>query len=54
MPEVTVAIPAYKPAHLSQAIASVLAQTFTDYELLISDDCPDDSVRAVVAQFSGS
>jgi hypothetical protein len=51
MPEVTVAIPAYKAAHLSQAIASVLAQTFTDYELLISDDCPDESVRAVVSQF---
>lgn len=51
MPRVTVAIPAYKPAHLGQAIASVLAQTFTDFELLISDDCPDASVRQVVAQF---
>ena len=47
----TVAIPAYKPRHLGQAIASVLAQTFTDFELLISDDCPGDSVRAVVEQF---
>ncbi|CAN7558519.1 glycosyltransferase family A protein [Phenylobacterium sp. LjRoot225] len=52
MPFVTVAIPAYKAEHLGQAIASVLAQTFTDFELLISDDCPDDAVRAVVAQFS--
>jgi glycosyltransferase involved in cell wall biosynthesis len=51
MPRMTVAIPAYKPAHLGQAIASVLAQTFTDFELLISDDCPDGSVRAVVEQF---
>ncbi|CAN7203395.1 glycosyltransferase [Phenylobacterium sp. LjRoot219] len=51
MPRVTVAIPAYKPAHLGQAIASVLGQTFADFELLISDDCPDDAVRAVVAQF---
>lgn len=51
MHRVTVAIPAYKPAHLGQAIASVLAQTFTDFELLISDDCPDGSVRAVVQQF---
>jgi glycosyltransferase involved in cell wall biosynthesis len=52
MPRVTVAIPAYKAEHLGQAIASVLAQTFTDFELVISDDCPDDSVRVVVARFS--
>jgi glycosyltransferase involved in cell wall biosynthesis len=51
MPRVTVAIPAYKPQHLSQAIASVLAQTFTDFELLVSDDCRDPSVQAVLAQF---
>lgn len=51
MPRVTVAIPAYKPAHLAQAIASVLAQTFTDFELLISDDCPDGAVREVVGRF---
>lgn len=52
MPHVTVAIPAFKPAHLSQAIASVLAQTFTDFELLISDDSADGAVRSIVAQFS--
>ncbi|HKR88927.1 MAG TPA: glycosyltransferase family A protein [Phenylobacterium sp.] len=51
MPHVTVAIPAYKPAHLGQAIASVLAQTFTDFELLISDDCPNGAAREVVARF---
>ena len=52
MPVITVAIPAYKPRHLSQAIASVLAQTFGDFELIISDDCPDGAVKAVLAQFS--
>jgi glycosyltransferase involved in cell wall biosynthesis len=51
MPEVTVAIPAYKAEHLGQAIASVLSQTFIDFELLISDDCPDETVRAVIGQF---
>jgi glycosyltransferase involved in cell wall biosynthesis len=51
MPAITVAIPAYKTAHLSQAIASVLAQTFADFELLISDDSPGGEVKAVVAQF---
>jgi glycosyltransferase involved in cell wall biosynthesis len=52
MSRITVGIPAYKATYLSQAIASVLAQTLTDFELLISDDCPDGSVRAVVAQFA--
>jgi glycosyltransferase involved in cell wall biosynthesis len=51
MPLITVGIPAYKADHLSQAIASVLSQTFGDYELLISDDSPDDRVKAVVEQF---
>lgn len=52
MAQVTVAIPAYKAAHLGQAVASVLAQTFTDFELLISDDCPDGSVAAVLDRFA--
>src|SRR5438067_1788219 len=52
MTSVTVAIPAYKAPHLGQAIASVLAQTHTDFELLISDDCPDGSARRVVERFS--
>ena len=52
MPQVTVAIPAYRPQFLGQAIASVLAQTFDDYELLISDDAPDGTVKAVVARFA--
>lgn len=51
MSRVTIGIPAYKAGHLGQAIASVLAQTFSDFELLISDDCPDGSVRRVVEQF---
>ncbi len=50
-PRVTVGIPAYKPAHLRQAIESVLAQTYPDFELLISDDSRDGSVRRIVDQF---
>jgi glycosyltransferase involved in cell wall biosynthesis len=51
MTPVSVLIPAYRPDFLRQAIASVLAQTHQDYELLISDDCPDEGVKQVVAEF---
>ncbi|MFL5298125.1 MAG: glycosyltransferase family 2 protein [Phenylobacterium sp.] len=51
MPRITVGIPAYKTTFLVQAIASVLSQTVTDFELLISDDSPDGSVSELVRRF---
>lgn len=54
MPKLTIAIPAYKAAYLADAIASVLTQDYVDYELLISDDRGDGSIREVVSQFSDS
>lgn len=51
MAQMTVGMPAYKTTFLVQAIASVLEQTFTDFELLISDDSPDGSVSDIVRRF---
>lgn len=51
IPRVSVLIPVYKPAYLAQAIASVLAQTFDDYELLISDDSPAGAAAEVIGSF---
>ena len=48
---VSVLIPAFRPTFLVQAIASVLCQGFTDYELLINDDSVGDEVAAVVERF---
>ena len=47
-------MPVYKTdeSFLREAIGSVLGQTFSDFEFLILDDCPDDDRSRVVAEFS--
>lgn len=49
-PAVSVCIPAYRGArHIGEAIESVLAQTFADFELLVLDDAsPDDTAQVVL------
>lgn len=51
MPKVSICIPTYNYArYLPEAIESVLAQTFTDFELIIVDDhSPDDSAAVIDA-----
>ena len=51
--KVSVLTPIYRTneAHLRAAIESVLAQTFADFELLLLDDCPEDSREAVVKSY---
>lgn len=51
MPKVSVLIPAFRPQYLDLAIASALSQTFTDFELLISDDSSDELVASVVSKW---
>ena len=43
-PRVSVLVPVYKPRedYLRECIDSILAQTFTNFELLLLDDCPED------------
>jgi len=54
-PRVTVVIPTYNRARfLGEAIESVLAQTFGDFELLIADDGSGDDTSSVVARFDDS
>jgi glycosyltransferase involved in cell wall biosynthesis len=51
-PRVTVFIPVYdRERFIGDAIRSVLAQTFTDFELLVIDDGSSDASAAVVAAF---
>ena len=51
MPRISVLMPVYntRPEHLREAIDSILAQTFGDFEFLILNDCsPNADVEEVV------
>ena len=52
MPKVSICIPTYKQVeHLRKTLNSVLEQSFTDYELIVSDDSIDDSVQNLLREF---
>ena len=52
-PRVSVVIPTYNMAHfLSEAIESVLQQSFRDFEIIVVDDGSTDNTSEVMAQFS--
>lgn len=52
-PRVSVVMPTYnRSAWLRRAMASVLAQTFHDFEFIIVDDCSADDTEKVVADFA--
>ena len=51
-PLVSVAIPVFRGArHIRSAIDSVLAQTFTDFELLVVDNCSDDETVDIISSY---
>jgi glycosyltransferase involved in cell wall biosynthesis len=51
-PKVSVLIPTYNNAQfLDEAIQSVLAQTYTDYELIILDNCSTDNTDEVIRPY---
>ncbi|GAB3649042.1 glycosyltransferase family 2 protein [Ramlibacter alkalitolerans] len=50
--KVSICIPAYRQVeYLRETLRSVAEQEFQDYELIVSDDSPDDSVRALLSEF---
>lgn len=53
-PKVSVLMPVYKTPekYLKEAIESILEQTFSDFELLILDDCPINSVENIVKSYA--
>ena len=52
-PLVSVIMPARDAsAYIEQAIRSVMGQTVTDWELLVLDDCSEDSTRGIVSDLA--
>ncbi|MFD9910342.1 CDP-glycerol glycerophosphotransferase family protein, partial [Streptomyces sp. NPDC059063] len=53
MPRFSVIVPAYKvQAYLHECLASVLEQSFTDFELIAVDDCSPDACGAIVDEWA--
>ncbi|MEM7114333.1 MAG: glycosyltransferase family 2 protein [Chloroflexota bacterium] len=53
MPKVTIGLPVYNGAnYLSEAIESILAQTFTDFELIIADNASTDETESICRAFA--
>jgi glycosyltransferase involved in cell wall biosynthesis len=51
-PTVSFVVPCYKLGHLlAECVGSVLSQTYTDWELLIMDDCSPDNTAEVAQSF---
>jgi glycosyltransferase involved in cell wall biosynthesis len=52
-PKVSICIPAYlQTEYLKKTLESVCIQTFQDYEVIMTDDSPDDSVLRLLETFS--
>ena len=52
-PQITVALPVYNgEQYIALAIKSVLAQTFSDFELLILDNCSTDNTLDIIKTFN--
>jgi glycosyltransferase involved in cell wall biosynthesis len=50
-PLISILIPAYKPNWLDTTIASALSQTYNNFEIIVSDDCPSDDVQSIVSKW---
>lgn len=47
-------LPAYKSRFLEQSLRSILSQTYTDFNVIVSDDCSPEDIKSIVDKFSDS
>lgn len=52
MPFISICIPAYKrPEYLKRLLDSICVQIYTDYEVIVTDDSPDDTVEKICSLY---
>ena len=52
MPTISIAMPAYNAGkYIKESIDSILAQTYTDWELIITDDCSTDDTVSIIEEY---
>lgn len=51
MSKYTFLLPAYKVQYLQEAILSIVNQTCTDWQLIVSDDCSPEDIHSIVTEF---
>lgn len=52
MPLISICIPAYKNIHfLRRLLNSIVIQTFKDFEVIITDDSPDESIKLLITEY---
>jgi glycosyltransferase involved in cell wall biosynthesis len=55
IPQVSILVPTYNRSQLvQQAIASMLAQTFQDFEIIVADNCSTDDTEQAIARLGDS
>ena len=52
MPLITTLIPAYKKAHLAEALIGLRRQSIKDFKVIVSDDSPDDEITSLLREGS--
>ena len=51
-PTLSILMPVYKTApYLQEAVDSILAQSFTDFELIVLDDCSPDNAEEILDRY---
>ena len=52
-PKISICIPVYKrPEHVERLLQSIRIQTFRDFEVILSDDSPDESISSLLTQYA--
>ena len=52
-PMVSIVIPAYKASHFEQTLRSAIGQTYSNIEIIVSDNCPTEDIREICGKFNG-